>query len=44
MNSKTLLSAAVAAVISCAGTGLASADIINITPSKDNTLYQYRPG
>ena len=43
MSSKTLLAAAVAAVISYAGTGLASADIINITPSKDNTLYQYDP-
>ena len=43
MRSKTLLAAAVAAVISYAGTGLASADIINITPSKDNTLYQYDP-
>ena len=43
MRSKTLLAAAVAAVISYAGTGLASANIINITPSKDNTLYQYDP-
>jgi hypothetical protein len=43
MRSKTLLAAAVAAVISYAGTGLASSDIINITPSKDNTLYQYDP-
>jgi hypothetical protein len=33
MRSKTLLAVAVAAVISYAGTGLASADIINITPS-----------
>ena len=43
MRSKTLLAVAVASVISYAGTGLASADIINITPSKDNTLYQYDP-
>ena len=43
MRPKTLLAAAVVAVISYAGTGLASADIINITPSKDNTLYQYDP-
>jgi hypothetical protein len=43
MRSKTLLAAAVAAAISYAGMGLASANIINITPSKDNTLYEYDP-
>ncbi len=43
MRSKTLLAAAVAAAISYAGTGLASANIISITPSKDNTLYEYDP-
>jgi hypothetical protein len=44
MRSKTLLAAAVAAAISYAGTGLASANTINITPSKDNTLYEYVAG
>jgi hypothetical protein len=43
MRSKTLLAAAVAAAISYAGTGLASANTISITPSKDNTLYEYDP-
>jgi len=43
MRSKTLLAAVVAAAISYAGTGLASANIISITPSKDNTLYEYDP-
>jgi hypothetical protein len=43
MRSKTLLAAAVAAAISYAGTGLASADMISINPSKDNTLYEYDP-
>ena len=43
MRSKTLLAAAVAAAISYVGMGLASANIINITPSKDNTLYEYDP-
>ena len=43
MRSKTLLTAAVAAAISFTGTGLASANIISINPSKDNTLYEYDP-
>ena len=41
MTSKTLRAAAFAAAIGLTCTGLASANIINITPSKDNTLYEY---
>jgi hypothetical protein len=41
MTSKRFITAALAAAISYAGMGLASANIINITPSKDNTLYEY---
>jgi hypothetical protein len=43
MRSKTLLTAALAAAISYASTGLANADMISINPSKDNTLYEYDP-
>ena len=43
MTSKTLLTATLAAAIGYAATGLASANIINIMPSKDNTLYEYDP-
>ena len=43
MTSKTLLTAAFAAAIGCTCTALASANIINIMPSKDNTLYEYDP-
>src|SRR6476619_568265 len=43
MTSKTLLTAALAATIGYTCTALASANIINIMPSKDNTLYEYDP-
>jgi hypothetical protein len=43
MTSKTLFTAALAATIGYACTALASANIINIMPSKDNTLYEYDP-
>ena len=43
MTSKTLLTAALGAAIGCTCTALASANIINIMPSKDNTLYEYDP-
>ena len=43
MTSKTLLTAALAAAIGYTCTALASANIINIMPSKDNTLYEYDP-
>src|SRR5437762_12293892 len=41
MTSKTLLTTALAAAICYTCTGLASANVISITPSKDNTLYEY---
>jgi len=43
MTSKTLLTAALAVAIGSTCTALASANIINIMPSKDNTLYEYDP-
>jgi hypothetical protein len=43
MTSKILLTAALAAAIGYTCTALASANIINIMPSKDNTLYEYDP-
>jgi len=43
MTSKTLRTAALAAAIGYTCTALASANIINIMPSKDNTLYEYDP-
>src|SRR6478609_10055656 len=43
MSPKTLLASAIALVVSLAGFGSASANIINIMPSKDNTLYEYDP-
>jgi hypothetical protein len=43
MTFKTLLTAALAAAIGLTCTGLASANIINIMPGKDNTLYEYDP-
>ncbi len=43
MTSKTLLTAALAAAIGYTCTTLASANIVNIMPSKDNTLYEYDP-
>jgi len=41
MTSKKFITAALAVAIGYAGLGLASANIINLTPSKDNTLYEY---
>src|SRR5436190_10414719 len=41
MTSKTLRTAALAAAIGYSCTALASANIISITPSKDNTRYEY---
>ena len=43
ITSKTLLAVILMSTIGCAGATSASATIINITPSKDNTLYQYDP-
>src|SRR4026207_147217 len=43
MTSKTLLTAALAAAIGYTCPALASANIINIMPSKDNTLYEFDP-
>jgi hypothetical protein len=43
MSIKTLRAAALAAAITYAAASSASANIVNITPSKDNTLYQYVP-
>ena len=43
MISKTLLTAALAAAIGYTCTALANANIINIIPSKDNTLDEYDP-
>lgn len=43
MTSKTLLTSALVAAIGYTCTTLASANIINIMPSKDNTLYEYDP-
>jgi hypothetical protein len=43
ITSKTLLAVILMSAIGCAGATSASATIINITPSKDNTLYQYDP-
>ena len=41
INSKTVLSAILITALSCAGVRSASATIINLTPSKDNTLYEF---
>jgi hypothetical protein len=43
MNSKRLLAATLALIVGYASSGSASANIINIMPSKDNTLYEYDP-
>jgi len=43
MTSNTLCTAALAAAIGYTCTAFASANIINIMPSKDNTLYEYDP-
>jgi len=42
-NSKTLHTLLLTAALSFIAAGLASAGIINIMPSKDNTLYEYDP-
>jgi hypothetical protein len=42
-NSKTLQTLLLTAALSFIGAGLATAAIINIMPSKDNTLYEYDP-
>jgi hypothetical protein len=42
-NSKTLHTLLLTAALGFIGAGLASAAIINITPSKDNTLYEFDP-
>jgi hypothetical protein len=41
MTNKTLLALALMGALGCASTTLASASIISINPSKDNTLYEY---
>src|SRR5947208_6841220 len=43
MNLRTLFPLFLAAFLMAIGIRLASADTININPSKDNTLYQYIP-
>ena len=43
ITSKALLAAICMTTISCVGATCATAAIINITPSKDNTLYEYDP-
>jgi hypothetical protein len=43
MDSKILATLTLAAALGCASAGMAKAAIISITPSKDNTLYQYDP-
>src|SRR6266566_3200450 len=42
-NSKTLHALMLTAALTFVGSGLASAAIINIFPSKDNTLYEFDP-
>jgi len=43
MDRKSLFALAVAAALSSLAGSLASAGIVNINPSKDNTLYEYDP-
>ena len=43
MDRKRLFALVVAAALSSLGGSLASAGIVNINPSKDNTLYEYDP-
>ena len=43
MNSKTLLALVLTGALGCIGAASASAAMISIFPSKDNTLYQYNP-
>src|SRR6266487_137673 len=40
---KTLLALALTGALGCIGAGSASAAMISIFPSKDNTLYEYNP-
>src|SRR6266508_4068945 len=42
-NSKTLLALILTTALGCTAASSASAAIINIFPSKDNTLYEYDP-
>src|SRR4029077_5159849 len=43
ITSKTVLAGMLITALGCAGVSSASAAIIVINPSKDNTLYQYDP-
>ena len=43
VTSKTLLAVILITALGCAGVRSASAAIIVINPSKDNTLYEYDP-
>ena len=43
ITSKTLLAVILTTALGCAGIRSASAAIIVINPSKDNTLYEYDP-
>lgn len=43
MNSKTLLALILGTVLGCNAASSATAAIINVVPSKDNTLYDYDP-
>ena len=43
ITSKTLLALTLATSFACAAATSVSANIINITPSKDNTLYEFDP-
>ena len=43
ITSKTLLAVILMSALGCAGVASTRANIINITPSKDNTLYEYDP-
>ena len=43
ITSKTLLAVTLMTALGCAGATSAIAAIINLTPSKDNTLYEYDP-
>ena len=42
-SSKILLAVTLAAALGCSAAGSATAAMISINPSKDNTLYQYNP-
>jgi hypothetical protein len=43
ITSKTVVVTILMIAVGCAGATVASGAIVNITPSKDNTLYQYDP-